>query len=112
MKRLVLFALLLAFVSCHETFVATNEWQEIKEGQKVPGGLHYRINFETGKKEAKLLDPTDSDPDEPNQVCSFNQICYDAMVCKCSFPPLFTIHFVLVFRGILFMKSDTRYENT
>lgn len=68
MKRFVLFALLLAFVSCHETFVATNEWQEIKEGQKVPGGLHYRLNFETGKKEAKLLDPTDSDPDEPNQV--------------------------------------------
>ena len=73
MKRLVLLALLLAFVSCHETFVATNEWQEIKDGQKVPGGLHYRLNFETGKKEAKLLDPTDSDPDEPNQVCSFNQ---------------------------------------
>ena len=69
MKRVLLFALLLAFVSCHETFVATNEWQEIKEGQKVPAGLHYRLNFETGKKEAKLLDPTDSDSDEPNQVC-------------------------------------------
>merc|ERR1719367_1964048 len=68
MKGLVLFALLLAIVSSHETFVATNEWQEIKEGQKVPAGLHYRLNFETGKKEAKLLDPTDSDPDEPNQV--------------------------------------------
>ena len=36
-------------------FVATNEWQEIQEGQKCPGGLHYRMNLETGKKEAKLL---------------------------------------------------------
>jgi len=38
-----------------ETFQATDEWQEIKDGQKVPGGLHYRMNLETGKKEAKLL---------------------------------------------------------
>ena len=37
-------------------FVATNEWQEIKDGQKVPSMLHYRMNLATGKKEAKLLD--------------------------------------------------------
>ena len=36
-------------------FVATEEWQEIREGQKVPAGLHYRMNLETGKKEAKIL---------------------------------------------------------
>ena len=36
-------------------FVATNEWQDIEEGQKVPAGLHYRMNLATGKKEAKLL---------------------------------------------------------
>ena len=36
-------------------FVATEEWQEIKEGQKVPAGLHYRMNLQTGKKEAKIL---------------------------------------------------------
>jgi nucleotide exchange factor SIL1 len=36
-------------------FVATNEWQDILEGQKVPAGLHYRMNLATGKKEAKLL---------------------------------------------------------
>ena len=36
-------------------FVATDEWQEIREGQKVPAGLHYRMNLETGKKEAKIL---------------------------------------------------------
>ena len=37
-------------------FVATNEWQEIKDGQKVPSMLHYRMNLATGKKEAKLLE--------------------------------------------------------
>ena len=37
-------------------FVATNEWQEIKEGQIVPSGLHYRMNLATGLKEAKLLE--------------------------------------------------------
>ena len=37
-------------------FVATNEWQKIKDGQKVPSGLHYRMNLETGLKEAKILE--------------------------------------------------------
>ena len=37
-------------------FVATNEWQEIKEGQIVPSGLHYRMNLATRLKEAKLLE--------------------------------------------------------
>lgn len=37
-------------------FIPTNEWQEIFPGQAVPSGLHYRVNLETGKKEAKLLD--------------------------------------------------------
>ena len=37
-------------------FVATNEWQDIQEGQKCPGGLHYRMNLETGRREAKLLE--------------------------------------------------------
>ena len=36
--------------------MATHEWQEIKEGQKVPSGLHYRMNLQTGKKEAKILE--------------------------------------------------------
>merc|ERR1711962_1073272 len=42
-------------------FIATKEWQEIAEGQRVPAGLHYRINFETGKKEAKILEDNESD---------------------------------------------------
>uniref|UniRef100_A0A915KT03 Nucleotide exchange factor SIL1 n=1 Tax=Romanomermis culicivorax TaxID=13658 RepID=A0A915KT03_ROMCU len=45
-------------------FKATNEWQEILPGMQVPSGLHYRINLETGKKEAKLL----SDKDEGEEV--------------------------------------------
>ncbi|XP_070508986.1 nucleotide exchange factor Sil1 [Chironomus tepperi] len=43
----------------NSTFVATEEWQEIKPGQKVPQGLHYRMNLQTGKTEAKLLDPNE-----------------------------------------------------
>jgi len=38
-------------------FKPTNEFQEIKEGQQLPKGLHIRMNFETGKKEAKLNEP-------------------------------------------------------
>lgn len=42
-------------------FEATNEFQIIREGQTVPKGLHYRINFETGLREAKLIDENDTD---------------------------------------------------
>ncbi|XP_004529175.1 nucleotide exchange factor SIL1 isoform X1 [Ceratitis capitata] len=46
----------------NKTFHATNEWQEINDGQGVPAGLHIRINLQTGKKEAKLLsDEEDED---------------------------------------------------
>ena len=38
-------------------FVATSSWQEVRPGQRVPGGLHVRLNLETGKKEARLLAP-------------------------------------------------------
>uniref|UniRef100_A0A182QUE1 Nucleotide exchange factor SIL1 n=1 Tax=Anopheles farauti TaxID=69004 RepID=A0A182QUE1_9DIPT len=43
-------------------FVPTQEWQEIKEGQAIPEGMHVRINLSTGKKEAKLLDEADGGP--------------------------------------------------
>uniref|UniRef100_A0A6B2E540 Nucleotide exchange factor SIL1 n=1 Tax=Phlebotomus kandelakii TaxID=1109342 RepID=A0A6B2E540_9DIPT len=45
----------------NDTFVPTREWQRIKEGQKVPPGLHYRINLETGEKEAKILEQGESE---------------------------------------------------
>ncbi|XP_053673478.1 nucleotide exchange factor Sil1 [Anopheles nili] len=66
MKRKLLLALFLTVLcsisaraelgSNVSKFVATHEWQEIKEGQSIPEGLHVRINLTTGKKEAKLLD--------------------------------------------------------
>ena len=60
---ILIFALLLQFSTSQiSDFVATHEWQEIQEGQKVPAGLHYRMNLETGKKEAKILeDDNDSE---------------------------------------------------
>ncbi|XP_045189299.2 nucleotide exchange factor SIL1-like [Mercenaria mercenaria] len=39
-----------------DPFHPTNEWQTVKAGQKIPAGLHVRMNFETGLKEAKLMD--------------------------------------------------------
>ncbi|XP_055587585.1 nucleotide exchange factor Sil1 [Uranotaenia lowii] len=47
-------------------FVATDDWQEILEGQSIPQGLHVRINLQTGKKEAKLL----SDDEEGDSASS------------------------------------------
>ncbi|GAB0093004.1 Nucleotide exchange factor Sil1 [Sergentomyia squamirostris] len=44
----------------NDTFIPTREWQKIREGQKVPPGLHYRINLETGEKEAKILDENEN----------------------------------------------------
>ncbi|KAG5667868.1 hypothetical protein PVAND_015835 [Polypedilum vanderplanki] len=55
----------------NSTFIATEEWQEIKPGQKVPQGLHYRLNLQTGKKEAKLLDPEEN---EPQSQSSFQMV--------------------------------------
>ncbi|CAN3359848.1 nucleotide exchange factor Sil1p [Diutina catenulata] len=39
-----------------QIFVPTEEWQEIRPGQDIPPGLHVRLNVDTLKKEAKLLD--------------------------------------------------------
>ncbi|OAD62230.1 Nucleotide exchange factor SIL1 [Eufriesea mexicana] len=38
------------------TFVPTREWQTVKKGTPLPGGLHIRHNFQTGVTEAKLMD--------------------------------------------------------
>ncbi|KAG7390330.1 hypothetical protein PHYPSEUDO_008158 [Phytophthora pseudosyringae] len=37
-------------------FVPTYEWQDILPNQAIPPGLYIRVNLETGKKEAKLLE--------------------------------------------------------
>ncbi|XP_073830700.1 sil1 nucleotide exchange factor [Musca autumnalis] len=59
-------------VKKNQTFVATHEWQEIPEGQGIPQGLHVRINLQTGKKEAKLLDETDESSNDPLKVIHKN----------------------------------------
>ena len=41
--------------SSKEVFIATNDWQEIKPGQAIPQGLHMRLDMQTGKKEARLM---------------------------------------------------------
>jgi len=50
--------------STGEIFVATQKWQEVRPGQTIPRGLHVRVNMQTGKKEAKLLDVPGQKVDE------------------------------------------------
>lgn len=42
--------------SINSTFVATEQWKKVEDGQVLPPGLHVRINLHTGEKEAKLPD--------------------------------------------------------
>lgn len=42
-------------------FEPTKEFQQIKEGQQLPPGLHVRMNVYTGEKEARLNVPTAED---------------------------------------------------
>ena len=70
MKSIFFILLSLLLAKCENEFIATEEWQEIPENAKVPAGLHYRINLETGKKEAKLLDPDSKDESETSPVLS------------------------------------------
>ena len=41
-------------------FQPTSEWQVVEEDMAIPRGLHVRMDFQTGVKEAKLLDPEDA----------------------------------------------------
>ncbi|KAK7204698.1 hypothetical protein BZA70DRAFT_279794 [Myxozyma melibiosi] len=47
-----------------QEFVPTEEFQQVKPGQNLPPGVHVRLNFETGVREAKLLAPEGADDDE------------------------------------------------
>lgn len=42
-----------------DVFYPTKEWKTVKPDQAIPAGLHVRLNLETGKKEAKLMDGDD-----------------------------------------------------
>src|SRR2546423_15088802 len=46
---------------CYPRAIApTTDFTEVLEGQEIPPGLHVRMDFNTGKKEAKLFDSSDS----------------------------------------------------
>uniref|UniRef100_A0A1B0DLZ8 Uncharacterized protein n=1 Tax=Phlebotomus papatasi TaxID=29031 RepID=A0A1B0DLZ8_PHLPP len=45
-----------------------SEKDEEKFRQKVPPGLHYRINLETGEKEAKILEETDESENQKSSL--------------------------------------------
>ena len=57
---------------CHDElcypreFVPTTEFQLVHADQEIPPGLHIRMNFETGLKEAKLYIPSPEDANDPN----------------------------------------------
>ncbi|CAG8508997.1 508_t:CDS:2 [Funneliformis caledonium] len=49
-------------------FVATEEFQEVREGQEIHPGLHVKIDMSTGKKYAKILDPNDNETNKSSEV--------------------------------------------
>ncbi|KAI9349686.1 hypothetical protein BDR26DRAFT_930601 [Obelidium mucronatum] len=46
---------------CSHMFIPTTDWKVIHPDECIPPGLHIRINFETGVKEAKLKGKDDDD---------------------------------------------------
>ncbi|KAK1638404.1 nucleotide exchange factor SIL1 [Colletotrichum phormii] len=44
-------------------FQPTEEFQLVHDDQELPHGLHVRLNINTGKKEAKINDPTEKNPE-------------------------------------------------
>ncbi|CAJ0918356.1 6096_t:CDS:2, partial [Entrophospora sp. SA101] len=56
-------------INCYsKVFVATNNFQEVKGGQSIPPGLHVKIDFSTGKKYAKILDPNDPNDNDSSDI--------------------------------------------
>jgi len=49
-------------------FIATEEFQEVEEGQAIPPGLHVRLNMQSGKREARLIDPLNPSPSSTFQL--------------------------------------------
>lgn len=43
-------------------FEPANEFQTVHEDQEIPKGLHVRLDVNTGKREAKINDPTEENP--------------------------------------------------
>ncbi|XP_037038908.1 nucleotide exchange factor Sil1 [Bradysia coprophila] len=82
MKLEILLLLTVTSITTTETgkdkkvFVPTNEWKVIDEGQSIPAGLHVRINLQTGRKEAKLLDAEDRS-EEKNSALMMSAVSHD-----------------------------------
>ncbi|KAK6203064.1 uncharacterized protein RJT21DRAFT_104039 [Scheffersomyces amazonensis] len=49
-------------------FKPTSKWQQIREGQDIPAGLHVRLNIDTLHKEAKLMEPSEDDQVSQNDI--------------------------------------------
>ncbi|KAG0025516.1 nucleotide exchange factor sil1 [Podila clonocystis] len=49
-------------------FRPTYEFQEVLEGQEIPGGLHVQMDFETHRKYAKLMDPEEAQVKDSNSI--------------------------------------------
>ncbi|KAG2733731.1 hypothetical protein G9P44_003256 [Scheffersomyces stipitis] len=49
-------------------FVPTSEWQNIREGQDIPAGLHVRLNIDTLQREAKLMEPEQANSDSDSGI--------------------------------------------
>ncbi|KAI1640429.1 hypothetical protein F4809DRAFT_438955 [Biscogniauxia mediterranea] len=45
-----------------KVFSATDEFQVVHDDQDLPPGLHVQLDVQTGKKQAKLYDPTEENP--------------------------------------------------
>lgn len=84
---------------CHDTacypkhFVPTDEFQTVHDDQVVPLGLHYRLNIETGLKEAKINVVSDADDINnavvviPNENSDFEPAVADTPKPKPRVPP-------------------------
>jgi len=62
------FSLLIGISSIRSEFVATNEWQIVPDDEPLPPGLHYSIDFSTGERKAKLLEPEEPNPDTESSL--------------------------------------------
>lgn len=51
----------------YDVFHATNQWQNVKEGQSIPPGLHVQIDLQTGEKRAKLMEENTNDGNKDNK---------------------------------------------
>lgn len=69
-----------------KVFVPSDDWQEIRPGQDIPPGLHVRLNVDTLKREAKLMDDSEGEvnavyvnPEHQEQVVVYTPQLHDTI---------------------------------